>query len=66
MDVAIIDVVPDPWGFLLSNEWVTKLGGSVHADFSYVTIPTSNGDLFVLHHEVVVTEQIRDQSKLSH
>jgi hypothetical protein len=61
MDVAVIDV-PDSWGLLLSKEWVTKLGGSVHADFSYVTIPTLDGDLFVLHPEAVVTEQIKDQN----
>jgi ribonuclease HI len=42
------------------------MGGSIHAYFSYVTIPTSNGDLFVLHVEVVVREQIRGQNSLSH
>jgi hypothetical protein len=60
MDVAVIHI-PDSWGLLLSNEWVTKLGGSTHADLSYVTIPTSDGDLFFLHPEAVVTEQIRDK-----
>jgi hypothetical protein len=65
MDVVVIDI-PDSWGLLLSKEWVTKLGGSIHVDFSYITIPTPNGDLFVLHPKATVTEQIKDQNNISH
>jgi hypothetical protein len=39
MDVVFIDV-SDAWGMLFSRKWAANLGGSIHMDLSYATIPT--------------------------
>jgi hypothetical protein len=43
MDVVIADV-PPTYGMMLSRHWGTSVGGSIHFDLSYATIPISGGD----------------------
>jgi len=38
MDVVVLDVY-DTWGILLSRKWDETLGGTLHMDLSYATIP---------------------------
>jgi hypothetical protein len=42
MDVVVADV-PTKYGMLLSRFWGDKLGGSVHLDMTYATIPIFDG-----------------------
>jgi hypothetical protein len=41
----------------LSKEWVTKIGGNIHPDFSHITFQTIDGDNFILYAEASITEQ---------
>jgi hypothetical protein len=42
MDVVVLDVL-DTWGMILSRKWVATLGGTLHMDLSYATIPIGKG-----------------------
>jgi hypothetical protein len=50
MDVVIIDVL-DAWGIILYKKWATDLGGNIHLDLSYATIPNSQVFPVILHRE---------------
>ena len=50
MDILVIDV-PDAWGMLLSRKWGAALGGNIHMDISYATIPVSDNAFVKLHRE---------------
>jgi hypothetical protein len=57
MNVAMIDI-PNVWGMLLSREWDTALGGNLHMDLSYATIPHPEGGFVTLYRELVVQYQV--------
>jgi hypothetical protein len=57
MDVVVVDI-PDTWGMILSREWVATLGGSLHMDLSYATIPVGDQDCITLHNKPKRMEHI--------
>jgi hypothetical protein len=44
MDMVVADV-PTNYGMLLSKTWAWKLGGTMHMDMTYATIPVFGGEL---------------------
>jgi hypothetical protein len=50
MDVVVADI-PPKFGLLLSRPWRKRLGGTLHMDLSYATIPVFGGDLKRLYRE---------------
>jgi hypothetical protein len=60
MDVVVIDI-PDAWGMLLSREWVATLGGILHMDLSYATIPHPEGGFVTLYREPFSRHQVESQ-----
>ena len=50
MDVFVVDL-PLVYGMLLSQRWSAGLGGQLHMDLSYATIPNSNGAMVRIYHE---------------
>jgi hypothetical protein len=57
MNNVVIDI-PDVWGILLSKEWVATLGGNLHMDLSYATIPHPEGGFVTLYKEHFVQYQV--------
>jgi hypothetical protein len=50
MDVVVADI-PPKFGLLLSRPWRKRLGGTLHMDLSYATIPVFGGYLKRLYRE---------------
>jgi hypothetical protein len=42
MDIVVADV-PPKFGMVLSRSWIKRLGGTLHMDLSYATIPVFGG-----------------------
>jgi len=64
MDVVIADV-PPTYGMMLSRHWGTSVGGSIHFDLSYATIPISGGDTCRLYREPKRTYTLSDHKNPS-
>jgi len=58
MDVIVIDV-PNAWGMLLSRKWAATLGGSLHMDLSYATIPIGDGSYVILYNHIVTSNHVK-------
>jgi hypothetical protein len=59
MDVVVADV-PTKYGMLLSRYLGTKLGGSVHLDMTYTTIPIFGGKLTRLYRKTRLAYTVSD------
>ena len=51
MDVVIVDISPK-FNMLLSRSWEKSVGGTLHMDISYATIPVFGGEYIRLYKEV--------------
>ena len=43
VDIVVVDI-PPKFGLLLSRSWSKRLGGTLHMDLTYATIPIFGGD----------------------
>ena len=59
MDVVVVDV-PAKYGMLLSRSWGAKLGGSVHLDMTYATIPVFGGQFTRMYIETRMVYIVSD------
>ena len=59
MDIVVIDL-PESWGMLLSRKFGADLGGSLHMDLSYATIPTPEGGYINLQREMMRKHHVED------
>jgi hypothetical protein len=59
MDVVVADV-PAKYGMLLYRSWSAKLGGSIHLDMTYATIPIFGGQFTRLYKETRLTYTVSD------
>ena len=50
MDILVIDV-PEKWGMFRSRKWDVDLGGSIHMDWTYATVPLFENTMVKLHSE---------------
>jgi hypothetical protein len=59
MDVVFADIIYN-YGMILSRYWGAKLGGSVHLDMTYATIPIFCGQFTRLYIETTLDYTISD------
>jgi hypothetical protein len=59
MDVVVSDVLAKH-GMLLSRSWGAKLGGSIHLDVTYATIPNFGGQFTRMYKETRLAYTISD------
>jgi hypothetical protein len=50
MDIVVADV-PPKFGMFLSRSWIKNLGGTLHMDLTYATIPVFGGEHKILYRE---------------
>ena len=50
MDIVVADI-PPKFSLLLSRSWSKRLGGTLHMDFTYTTIPMFGGETKRLYRE---------------
>ena len=50
MDIVVADI-PPKFGLLLSQSWRKRLGGTLHMDLTYATIPMFGGETKRLYRE---------------
>jgi hypothetical protein len=62
MDVVVVDV-PSKYGMFLSRSWGAKLGGSVHLDMTYATIPIFGGQFTRLYKETRLAYTVSNPNK---
>jgi hypothetical protein len=60
MDIVVADVLPK-FGMLLSRGWIKRLGGTLHNDLSYATIPVFGGEIRRLYREAQLLYIISDE-----
>jgi hypothetical protein len=60
MDIVVADV-PPKFGMLLSRSWIKILGGTLHMDLSYATIPVFGGEHRRLYREAQLAYIISDE-----
>jgi hypothetical protein len=61
MDLVVVDV-PPKFGMLLSRYWIKILGGMLHMDLSYATIPMFWGEHRRLYREAQLSYIISDET----
>jgi hypothetical protein len=61
MDILVVDV-PPKFGMLLSRYWIKILGGMLHIDLSYATIPIFGGEHRRLYREAQLAYIISDET----
>jgi ribonuclease HI len=61
MDIMVVDV-PPKFGMLLSRSWIKRLGGTLHMDLTYATIPVFGGEHRRLYREAQLAYIISDES----
>jgi ribonuclease HI len=61
MDIVVADV-PPKFGMLLSRYWIKILGGTLHMDLSYATIPMFGGEHRRLYREAQISYIISDEA----
>ena len=59
MDVVVVDITPK-FGMLLSRSWAKKVGGTLHMDLSYATIPIFGGENRRLYRELQFSYIVND------
>jgi len=62
MDILLIGVL-DAWGMLLSRKITADLGGNLHMDLIYATIPIPNSSMFRLNRELERKYHVEDPRK---
>jgi len=60
MDIVVADV-PPRFGMLLSRGWIKRLGGTLHNDLSYATVPVFGGESRRLYREAHLAYIISDE-----
>ena len=63
MDIVVVDI-PPKFGFLLSQSWSKRLGGTLQVDLTYDTIPMFGGETKRLYRENKLAYIIRKERKL--
>jgi hypothetical protein len=61
MDIMVADV-PPKFGMLLSRSWIKRLGGTLHMDLTYATIPIFGGEHRILYREAQLAYNISDEA----
>jgi hypothetical protein len=61
MDIVVADV-PPKFGMLLSRSWIKILGGTLHMDLTYATIPLFGGEHRRLYREAQLAYIISDEA----
>jgi hypothetical protein len=61
MDIVVADVPPN-FDMLLSRSWIKSLGGTLHMDLTYATIPVFGGEHRRLYKEAQLAYIISDES----
>jgi hypothetical protein len=61
MDIVVADV-PPKFGMLLSRSWIKRLGGTLHMDLTYATIPVFGGEHRRLYREAQLAYIISDEA----
>jgi hypothetical protein len=61
MDIVVADV-PPKFGMFLSISWIKRLGGTLHMDLTYATIPVFGGDHRRLYREAQLAYIISDEA----
>jgi hypothetical protein len=61
MDIVVVDV-PPKFGMLLSRSWIKRLGGTLHMDLTYATIPVFGGEHRRLYREAQLAYIISDEA----
>jgi hypothetical protein len=61
MDIVVADI-PPKFGMLLSRSWIKRLGGTLHMDLTYDTIPMFEGEHRRLYKEAQLAYIISDES----
>jgi hypothetical protein len=64
LDVIVADI-PPKFGMLLSIYWAKKVGGTLHMDLSYDTIPAFGGEHQILYRELRLAYLVSDHEKTS-
>jgi hypothetical protein len=59
MDIMVADV-PPKFGMLFSRSWIKRLGGTLHMDLTYATIPVFGGEHRRLYREAWLAYIISD------
>ena len=66
MDVVVVDITPK-FGLLLSRSWANKVGGTLHMDLTYATIPIFGGENRRLYRELQFSYiVIDDKNRTNH
>jgi hypothetical protein len=60
MDILVVDV-PPKFGMLLSRSWIKQLGGTLHMDLTYSTIPVFGAEHRSLYREAQLAYIISDE-----
>jgi ribonuclease HI len=61
MDIVVANVPPN-FDMLLSRSWIKKLGGTLHMDLTYATIPAFGGEHRRLYREVQLAYIVSDEA----
>jgi hypothetical protein len=61
MDIVVADV-PPKFGMLLSRSWIKTLGGTLHMDLTYSTIPVFGGEHRILYRESHLAYIVSDEA----
>ena len=60
MDIVVADV-PPKFDMLLSRSWIKKLGGTLHMDHTYATIPFFGGEHKIFYRESQLAYIVSDE-----
>jgi ribonuclease HI len=61
MDIVVANV-PPKFGMLLSRSWIKRLGGNLHMDLTYATIPVFGGEHRRLYREAQLAYIISEEA----
>jgi hypothetical protein len=61
MDIIVVDV-PPKFGMILSRFWIKRLGGTLHMDLTYATIPVFGRENIRLYKESQLAYIISDEA----
>jgi hypothetical protein len=61
MDIVVVDV-PPKFVMILSRYWIKRIGGTLHMDLTYATIPMFGGEHRRLYKEAHLAYIISDES----
>jgi hypothetical protein len=61
MDIVVVDV-PTNYGMLLSRTWSGKVGGTIHMDMAYATLPVFGGENIRLYQKTQFSYVVSDKN----